>query len=200
MKKSRADYLFQSETGAPYYWNCPDSLSMVSGFRSTPVKPRIAYDGIQRRADVMAYRAEEHAPGLLCRMGAFKRFLEFRHMLHRLLVRDDEDMKEAVADEAAECGKRRERPDNLKSDRRRDRDAEQDHHHAPPANDIPVAASFCEHAKRYQDIEGDQKTEGRIAQGTRLINTLGIKKEKAFVEGIGRQSREVECQDRIAGP
>ena len=71
----------------------------------------IPEDRVERRAYVVADDAEEHAAGLLRRLGAFERFLEFGHVSCRLFpldddlpqfgayVLDEEDVDEAIVEQ-----------------------------------------------------------------------------------------------------
>ena len=86
--------------------------------------------------------------GILGCTGTFKSFLKLGHVLHRVFVCDNKNMKETVADETTERGKRRERPDDLKDKGRSNCDTEQNYQHASPANDIPSAMSLNKHPNR----------------------------------------------------
>ena len=150
----------------------------------------IAEYRVERRADVMAHDAEERAPGLLGRPGAGKRFLKFDSMLCSLFVLDDEHMEEADADETAERGKRRERPDYLKDNGRRQGDTAHEHHHAPPANGVTAANGLSEHECRNQNIVCNQKGESQVADPARIIIAIGIE----IVETVGERI-DSQCHD-----
>ena len=160
----------------------------------------VADDGVQRRADIVADIAEEHAPGLLRHTGAFERFLEFGHILGGLFVRDHEDMEETVADEAAERGERRKRPGDLENEGRRHRDAAHADHHGAPAYGGSSVEGFPEHENGGQEDQRHEQKERRVADEAHPVDVIGVDVEEAFVERIGRQCHEVGPQDRKPEP
>ena len=146
----------------------------------------VADDGVERRADVMAYCAEEHAP----------RFLALLHVFHFLFVPDDvllqfetfvldeEDMDAAVADEAAERVKRPEGPEDLQENGSPHCEAEQGYHDVLPAHGILTAKCLCERVDCHQNTCGDQRIVHGVAQESRDIFALRIKIEQAGFEDI----------------
>jgi hypothetical protein len=134
----------------------------------------------------MAHGAEEHAP----------RFLALRHVLHFLFVRydglaqfgalvfDEEDMDEAVADEAAHRVKRPERPEDLKNDGNRYREAEQGYHEVSLAHGVLTGKGFHERVDRHQNACDEQRIEQDFTQEPCDIIALRVEKEKTAVEKI----------------
>ena len=160
----------------------------------------IAENRVERRADVVAHDAEERAPGLLGRTGAFKRILQLDGMLFSLFVLNDEHMEETDADETAERRKRRERPDDLKDNGRRQSDTAHEYHHASPAKCVTAANGLSENKRRNKNIVCNQKGEGKVTDAARLVIAAGIEIVEALVEWIDSQCRKVKGKKRIAEP
>ena len=150
----------------------------------------------------MADRAEEHAP----------RFLALGHVFHVLFVLDDvllqfgafvfdeEDMDEAVADEAAERVKRPERPNDLQENGSPHCEAEYGYHDVSFAHDILTSDGFHESDARHQNTCGDQRVVHGIAQESCDIFALRIIIEQAGVEDIYEQHHDVQGQKHIPEP
>ena len=121
-------------------------------------------------------------------------------MLRGLLVLDHEHVEEAVADEASERRERRKRPDDLEDNGHRDGDAEEKHHHAPPADEVPAAHGLRGRKGRHQDVVGDWKRNEGVAHGANDIFAVLVKIEDAAIECVYRQQHDVDGQNRIPGP